>query len=276
MSLELQYYLIAPLLWFILNYRHRRSLVLLILLCSLFLQYLLRGTLIEFPFLFCRLWQFLVGTIVFLFDKPFPNEKSVFSIPLYSSFSGLVLLLFIPEFCTSVYYKFSIRLLATILSGLTIHFGQYFDISFLQKLDTGFTYLGDISYCLYLVHWPVITFAKYIFINSVFYPAIISIFGSIILYEVVDKNALKQKASLVFICTGTLFIIVLLGLFFSTPPKDSNSVTTVSINSKMELNTLIKLNEDYKKSCPDLPIENCHNDSELDQVIPEFIVSLLG
>ncbi|KAE9549106.1 hypothetical protein FO519_007688 [Halicephalobus sp. NKZ332] len=69
LSVEIQYYFIAPLLYFILHRTYGKHFILSIIHCSLFLQWTFRGTTFEFDLLFCRLWQFLIGTLVLLLAK---------------------------------------------------------------------------------------------------------------------------------------------------------------------------------------------------------------
>lgn len=114
------------------------------------------NTPLSFGFLFLRIWQFMVGTFVFNFEKKsdgiimFGTSKKrlYFSILLL-----LVIVLLIPS-------NFSIlRPIITVLTGLLIYYGDAIESkNFLTKLVA---FVGDISYSIYLLHWPIIVLIKY-------------------------------------------------------------------------------------------------------------------
>ncbi|KAE9552132.1 hypothetical protein FO519_004668 [Halicephalobus sp. NKZ332] len=218
LSVEVQYYLIAPLLCFILHRTYNTHFISSILFFSLFLQWTLRGTTFGFDLLLCRLWQFLVGTIAFLSTK----EKEVALEPT----------------------------------------GQP----------------RDISYSLYLVHWPVILFGRYSNNDSntfgfVFIIAM-CVVAAVLLYEFLDKTIPTKTAFVVFIQTGVVFGIILVICFYSPSLKSSTLEQKIELpkdlGANLSIEEIIKMNEKFGATCQKPPIQNCHSDPTISRIYPEF------
>ncbi|KAE9548025.1 hypothetical protein FO519_008765 [Halicephalobus sp. NKZ332] len=217
-----------------------------------------RGTTMEFDLLFCRLWQFLVGTVVFLLAKNYKDTlKSTESV---------------------TEYKFAVRFLATVLGGVIVYSGHYDQLPIPRTVDTFLTYLGDISYSFYLIHWPVILLGRYSYTDSTMSGLIaivlICIIGSVLLYEFLDKVIPTKTTFVVFIQTGIVFTIIMMLCF------NSFSLHSDILRQKFELHKdadanlsmkeIIKINEKFVLSCNKLPISNCHSDPTMNRIFSEF------
>ena len=239
---------------------------------------------IEFDFLFCRLWQFLIGTLVFLLNEndEIILESSSSSDKKYRTlFYGVVLLLIflctMPELSTAMNYKFSIRLFATLLGGIVIYIGHYTQPPLPTYLDVFLTYLGNISYSFYLVHWPIILFGRYTstdvstfgFISI----AVICVVVGILLYEFLDKLIPTKATFTVFIQTGAVFGIILMLCFnsLSLAPNSTKEAINITHNSRksLSIDEVIKLNNEMEKTCKTLPFK-CLNDSVSYRTIGNF------
>ena len=251
---------------------------------SLFLQWNLRETAMEFDLLFCRLWQFFIGTFVFILNK---KDEAKFELETLTSrkmrtlfFGSVLLLIFIcimPPISTTSEYKFVVRLLATLFGGIAVYTGCYVQLSLPVIIDLCLTYVGDISYSFYLVHWPIILFGRYMNMDSNVYGfvsiVIICIVAAVLLYELLDKIIPTKSTLAVFAQTGVIFGLI---LTFCFCPFSSNSNVykqklemTQDLGAQLPLEEIIRLNEEFDKSCSKLPISDCNNDPELYNIFRE-------
>uniref|UniRef100_A0A914PCE7 Acyltransferase 3 domain-containing protein n=1 Tax=Panagrolaimus davidi TaxID=227884 RepID=A0A914PCE7_9BILA len=192
LSVEMQYYLLAPLILIPISW-HSNPLIPLVILSgfSWSFQSFIPYPTISFGFVFSRIWQFLIGSIAFyvlqrhstkmpenieLMKDPGDNDD-VFEIPSrkprllkynvlrFLNFVAIFAICFMPNLSNNEMYKSFIRMISTIFGGISIFLGaqsnSFGKFSLLAKFGT---YLGDISYSVYLVHWPVIILAKYLMI----------------------------------------------------------------------------------------------------------------
>ncbi|KAE9549078.1 hypothetical protein FO519_007717 [Halicephalobus sp. NKZ332] len=285
LSVEVQYYFIAPLLCGILHRTYEKYFILSIIHCSLFLQWTFRGTTFEFDLLFCRLWQFLIGTLVFLLAKE--NEIDLMSKTFTSKrfkllfFGGIVFLTSLstmPELSTSVDYKFVVRLLATISAGAIVYSGHYEQPPIPEILDSFLTYLGDISYSFYLVHWPVILFGRYSNTDSDTYGftsiVVICIVSSMLLYELLDRLIPTKSTFFIFTLTGFMLGVILMicldpfSLRFNLLRQKLN--VSEDLGASLSIEEIIKMNEQFEATCNKVPVDKCYNDSILRKIIPKF------
>src|SRR5690606_14893727 len=115
-----------------------------------------------------------------------------------------------PEISKSVDYKFAVRFFTTTLSGIVIYTGHHETLLIPKVFDIFLTYLGDISYSFYLVHWPIIVFGRYSNTDSTIYGliyiAISCIIIAILLYEILDKVVPNKSTYVIYIQTGVIFV----------------------------------------------------------------------
>ncbi len=167
LGIEEQFYLFFPLALYLtyklLGQRFLLASVILITILSLCMNIFLlkiQGANPAFFLLPTRVWQFGFGCIAAIFSKKItsptnPSTTNILLVILFSSFfikpydlipHGLV-----PSICTAL------------LLGLSHVDGAAF-----RLLSSRFSsFFGKISFSLYLVHWPVVVFLGYIFIEEV-------------------------------------------------------------------------------------------------------------
>ena len=188
----MQYYFLAPfLLQFIAaNYFSPLLVTLIILFLSLLLQLCIQNEEVAFELLFCRIWQFLIGTAAYYFSINNINEKflNIFNNENMRQKqrylqSGLFCILFLICFNFLSFddknLKVLLRLITTLIAGIliTMEDNYVFDSGFL-----GFRvllFIGEISYTIYMVHWPAIIFFRYFDITH---------YGKFILFGVQEKS----------------------------------------------------------------------------------------
>jgi hypothetical protein len=112
-----------------------------------------------------RFWEILVGVILAFTVQKFKDHSKLLSAGL--AFLGLALVAWASlTFDTATKFPGHLALLPVVGTALLILFNQ--NVGVLNKFfgSKRLVYLGDISYSLYLWHWPLIVFAKAIWPNS--------------------------------------------------------------------------------------------------------------
>ncbi|RCN34890.1 acyltransferase [Ancylostoma caninum] len=189
LCLEMQWYLIIPAIFVIqrLTTSWEKTFFAGIAGCSIVL-YLRVDNTIAFYSVFTRLWQFLCGVAAFLaHDKRTPalspreyrkslqdglEEKYSLGTPQNKTDKRAVdngkwlhvaaIVIFIWEVMLSLIWfalpSHILRLATTVLTGAVVYIGSLQQIPLLG--GGALAYLGDISYALYLFHWPVYVIVK--------------------------------------------------------------------------------------------------------------------
>lgn len=244
LSIEEQYYIFFPLLFFFYNKDNILNVLIIFTLLSLTTSFIIEKNYPHHNFYFTpsRIWELLLGCCVALLKIKNNGKKNI----LYKNFFctlGIFLIL------VSIYF-FKIETFSTFKNLIPI-FGTSFIlyygyknnwiISILSK--TFFVKIGLLSYSLYLWHYPIISFfEKYnIFYNEpilkiiIFF--IILFFLSILFFFLIEKNFRNKKIisnlnfykilsfSLIFL--SILFIII----YFSNGFKDRYIVKNYNIDN---------------------------------------------
>ncbi|EFO83862.1 hypothetical protein CRE_14838 [Caenorhabditis remanei] len=161
-----------------------------------------------FNFLFLRLWQFSAGFIALFYIKiretrllpkksETPDEgKYKFTSPI-SQHDLVISALSILALCMlpNVIPKLILRPLVTLATSLIIGC-QSQDLRILNSKTL--SYIGDISYVLYLVHWPVISIFLTATVNSYLFCIVLIFILSIVLHHLFEKQYLKLEMKGIF------------------------------------------------------------------------------
>ncbi|AZA47437.1 acyltransferase [Chryseobacterium carnipullorum] len=162
LSIEMQFYLLLPL---ILIFTKRRYLTALILLIIFFLtiyvdisMYISNETSAKYFSLLARIPEFLVGAF---FSLRFKNKISFSRINnnIISSLSLAVLILSAFLIDKNTFFPGTLALIPTVATASLLVVGDNFISDFFTGKIT--TYIGETSYSLYLWHWPIIAFIRY-------------------------------------------------------------------------------------------------------------------
>ena len=225
LSLEIQFYISYLILFLFLQGKYFKKLVILLTLLSFSLylysfvgnidlffktQYL---NLLDFYLLISRFWEFGIGALTFFFYKKF-NKKNV-----YFFYIGILLILCsIITNISSFYPNYSI-ILCVFGASLIIIFYKKDSNSFFT--NNFFTHIGNISYSLYLLHYPVIVFFFYYtganksFIN-IFYILVFIYTLSLFSYNFIEKPFYKGKIitnnNFLLFCSSVILIIFLISV----------------------------------------------------------------
>jgi peptidoglycan/LPS O-acetylase OafA/YrhL len=226
LSLEEQYYFFLPLFLFLIPKNWRGCALFIGATLSLFLCLIF----VSFPFSYWRLpnidstkwafylfptraWELLIGSLSAWFMLKFPY----FLIPRYIKLAALTCLLLIICFSVDPIHPRGNALLTVFLTSLLI-LGQdgwlpkYLPIRVIEKV-------GDWSYSLYLIHWPLLAFAHISFLGEVPFSLKLlllsfSIFLSYLQYRFIEQRFRygfqnKKRAAYRLVIASTIMVILL-------------------------------------------------------------------
>ena len=144
-----------------------------------------------------RFWEILVGVILAFTVRKFKSRSKLLSAGL--AFLGLALVAWASlTFDASTKFPGHLALLPVVGTALLILFNQ--NVGVLNKFLSSqrLVYLGNISYSLYLWHWPIIVFAKAIWPNSssavLIAAAAVSLVPADLSYRLVESRFRKPTA----------------------------------------------------------------------------------
>ena len=167
LAVEVQFYLVVPFLYPFL--RRSKWLFFLVFIASLISCFVIqtispKTSFFQMPF---RIWEFLIGA--YMAWWPITKVSSSFKVRSYSYLflGALVLSLFAltlkPDAVGTIFYGHPAlpALIVTLLTGMVIKYGV--DTNILKSLaGRMFVKVGDYSYSIYLVHFPIIVLVNYL------------------------------------------------------------------------------------------------------------------
>ena len=203
-GLELQFYFLFPFILVLIfkNFNNKKIFLFLALLIIFFIINLfIINTTFSFFNLPGRMWEFFIGSLVFLLPKRKKN--------LIFYYICLLLIFFCLFSFLSKFNSFNL-FIVVMATGIVIYYNKN---SFLNYQI--FQFFGKISYSLYLIHWPILVFVKYYLIRDLlYYEALFLLCISIIIsyyFWFYIEDYFRKKLSFKF---PVKFIIILLVLLF--------------------------------------------------------------
>lgn len=197
LSLEEQFYLFFPILFFILDNKKLRLIGFSIaMLISLYLYTNTDDNLLRHYMTHLRVWQLLIGVIFALINK---EVKSAYLHPI------LVLL------STGILFSYVKLPHASIIVTLTVVLSMVLRAKKFEKIYIYFSGVGALSYSLYLWHQPILYFGKMFNANNFFLVILVLVF-SFLSYKFIESplRYSKKRKSLIAVCFAT-FLLLLLG-----------------------------------------------------------------
>lgn len=177
-------------------------------------EYVANGSSTIFFLLPFRIYEFMIGALLvwivsYNFKLKFINDI-LFVI-------GIVCIGYsVAYFNEKMLFPSYIALLPTIGAGLLIYAGNKSRLSVLLS-NKIMAWIGLISYSLYLIHWPVIVFVKYLFQNTTVYDNLIivavSVMFAFLSYKFIEQPFRTKKHNLgqPVLKYGSIFLVLLLG-----------------------------------------------------------------
>jgi peptidoglycan/LPS O-acetylase OafA/YrhL len=212
LAVEMQFYLIFPFIAIARGYistMKYQLLLILILTSSLLYQITSTNPITQYEGLFCRIWQFTFGMLAQ--TLPVLTIKWLPSILLLGASTAIFCSFLLPRLVVSF---FTITMAAGIISMSTSQFHPFKSLLHKQKIINWLVILGDISYVIYLIHWPLITYSRVISTKSVFtyFDGFLLFMTSILLSQIV--HVIIEKLILK-ICNGYRNLIICLVILYA-------------------------------------------------------------
>ena len=217
LSVELQFYLIWPIILFTIFKLFKKKMIfffLLIFLLSLFLSltYSERTT-GYFYFTLFRLFEFAVGSIIYLIK----DDIKIKSNDLFFFIGILIIMSSSFGFSEKSIFPGINALAPSIGSALILITGG--NLIFFKKIfiNNFLIFFGKISYSLYLVHWPIIVFYRYIKLEPLqniekILLILVTIIISFFTYKFIELPFRKKDNNKFLISTKKIILIFILSL----------------------------------------------------------------
>ncbi len=226
LSVEEQFYLIFPFALILLYKLKNRLALVSVLFITMLASYWLdrvyggysasakENSIASFYFLHTRLWELLLGSLV-SFLPPFQHTNKSWS-RIFGLTGPIIGLVFIGISVVVIGKNDIDRIdtaLACIGSGLLIYFGGQDFLSRFLLSNRLMTYIGKLSYSLYLWHWPVIVFSGYLILKPTwqeyFLISLLIITLSLIAHYLIEKPMRYKPSRMNWVCLSSLFAVSL-------------------------------------------------------------------
>ncbi|WP_312390814.1 acyltransferase family protein [Chryseobacterium sp.] len=225
LSVEWQFYMIYPIILMLfrklyLNNKKRFSVIFIALIAISFITMIIHNQSYSFYMFYTRAWEMMFGGIVFLFESRAKNihkktRNIIFSISLASLFGSIFFINSHTISWPSVY-----TLIPVIATTLILFLNVDYKI-FENKLVR---FLGDISYSLYLWHWPFFVISMFFGLNLRMRHRVIFIILSLIFaissYYLIEKRNYRNSKYIIFASINCF--LVGFGITFINPNKIFN------------------------------------------------------
>ena len=269
LSVEEQFYLIFPLVIFIIFIYFKKYL--LFFLVIIFCFSLIISTIgsvyfdsLNFYSIHSRIWEMLLGSFaayikIFCKDISFKNST-------YFTFSGLLLIIFsLFYFNENTKHPSYITLIPTLATFLVIFFGNSKDIVSRLLSFRYLVFIGLISYSLYLWHYPIFAFSRILeFTKGDFERkiiiAVLVFIASLLSYYLIEKpfrNKKQRFSKLLKISLSVILLIALINIT-SISKKGFAEYTPEIIKQNLKTNPTYNLLKDNNGQICDDKIDGCY------------------
>ena len=226
LSIEMQFYIFFPLLFIIFKRKEKVIHFILFILIGLSYLFVIKNykihNMFNFYNSFSRVFEFLSGAIIFLYSD-YIKQKIEKKFHDYIYILGLVILFSYLQFLQNEDFHPSPYTLVFIIGiGLMIIFNN--DENF-KKIKICFSYLGKISYSLYLWHFPLLVLGSYLFVeftdNKKLILILLCFIISIITYHIIEKKFRSIKVIYSLILFMILIIFLITTKYFTKSMKEN-------------------------------------------------------
>ena len=254
LSIEEQFYIFFPLFLFIFYSKENlNKLVIFVFLTSIIIATIFSKLYPSANFFLMptRIWEFFLGTIAFLYQRNLAEKINKLNKYLFDV-CFLILLLFLLFYKIDFYHPSIITLIPTLIIFIFIINENQNTIIFKVLSSKTFVFIGNISYSLYLWHFPILVLLRYYSLENSFLYVSLSIliifFLSLISYKYIE-NSLRKSSDKKFYLFMTLIVFLIISILFVFSKKietDKFFVNGKSFNIKIEKE---KRWANYKQFC---------------------------
>lgn len=222
LSVEWQFYMILPLLLLIFKKTYRNSrtkfnFIFIAIVALSFISMLLHNVYsntFSFFIFYTRAWEMMLGGLSFLYEKELQKISQKIK-PLIIGICFLIICYFIIK-TEDTNWPSVITLIPVFCTALIIGINHEFEIYKNRIIK----YIGDISYSLYLYHWPIFVISFFFGLERLRYSIIfiiLSVILSVLSYHFVEKRDYSKKVKQVLLRSAILF-----GICFFLSKTDAN------------------------------------------------------
>ncbi len=158
-----------------------------------------------------RFWEILFGSLTALFANRFAHKSRAIAVPLL--LVGVMLIIWSSlALGSSSSFPGHLALMPTLGTVLLILFNQQIKPINRFLTSSRLVYIGNISYSLYLWHWPFIVFSRAIWPGNSFTPLVAAAVGfipAILSYELIEVNFRTRARCEKTKVTSTAIVVVL-------------------------------------------------------------------
>ena len=193
-----------------------------------------------------RFYEFLFGSVIFFIPKTRSNEFS----KKFFFILGLFLILFSLIIITPNHKYQSLIVCAALFgSSLLIYFKDAKKVNNIVNNKVAIR-IGLLSYSLYLIHWPIISFFKYIYVEELsvelkIFAAILAVIISDYIFRYIEKPFRSKNYNKKWIFLFTIFIIT--ALFSNYLISKKGLPERLDYDQKILYENLGSLNDPCKK-----------------------------
>ena len=241
LSLEFQYYILLALSFGLI---FKRKAILLIVIFASFISNYIASEAASFYLIVPRLWEFLVGGLLFLYISNNSYKKS----SIIAASVILIVLSFIIHFSFVESQSLIKQIIAVVFSVFVISKIVNLNLIF-NFISKPLIWIGNSSYSLYLIHWPVLFFSRAFNLETsnlgiIISLSIVFILGRLnfVYIEIFFTKVLRRKKLLLPL---VFFIIFIFSALTYNERSDLISKTVLNFQGKPCEETLInnKFNE---------------------------------
>jgi len=248
LAIELQFYFFFPFLFILL----KKKIIFLIIL-SLFLSIIYLDRNFSYFIIPTRFFEFGIGILCFLIQRYKKENKTNILYNFLFMFGIISIIFSIVYLDGEKAFPGFYALIPCLGAGFIIYYSKLTKFNYLLD-NKFFNFFGDISYSLYLIHWPLIIFYKYflIKINLNFFDQIFVISSSILLsyistfyFEInfYKKNTTSPLISFKKVLLLYFLFFVLMAILFNLTLNDQKKINESGL--KDNIVNSVKTNHSY-------------------------------
>jgi peptidoglycan/LPS O-acetylase OafA/YrhL len=200
LSIEMQFYFIAPIIYVFLHYR--KADMVKILTVTTFVSFTLNmllnffNPMFAYYFSLTRIWEFTLGALIYTIIQSKPTlyvlNLTLKQFKILAWVSAAVLTFFVAGFNTILPASPTLNVFPIFATAYLIYYLNINDLGS-KIIYQPLHFLGKISYPLYLTHYPVMFFMNIYYPDMIWFSVIFSIMLSYVIYYTVERKFVERE-----------------------------------------------------------------------------------